>query len=474
MNKIITFLTAALLLSGISSCVKDIFDNPPYGGKDPNVVVNFSVDSVKGRFVSSGVNYQFTEDKTIVGIVTADDKSGNFYKQIVVQDSTGGIVLLLDGSSIYTSYPIGRRIAIKLKGLWVVQYKNLIQIAGSIAEDGSFNGIPSSLYDKFIIKGSYFHEVAPDTVSITQLNTSSLYYQNRLILIKNIEYQLSDAGKPFADGYNKFSLSRSIKDCSGHTLATYNSGFANFAYELTPSGNGSITCIYSVYSTSAQLLLRDPATDLHLDSARCGGGVISGTGLMAIRNLYVGSDVTLPAGTIARGTVISDRVNGNTDSKNVIIQDSTGGIVVRFAAAHSLNVGDVVAINVEGLTLKSYSGLLEIDKSTSPYGVPLANATVTGSGTITPRTATCAQVQANGTAWESTLLKIDAASISGGATYTGNLTLTDPTGTLTHRTITGASFGGTAIPSGPKSYTGVLGNFSTGFQLSIRSLSDVQ
>lgn len=474
MNKLISLLIAIFFVTGMSSCVKENFDNPPFGGTDPNVVVNFSIDSVKARYLNTGVNYQFTEDKIIEGVVTADDKSGNFYKQIVIQDSTGGIVVLLEATSLYTSYPIGRRVAIKLKGLWVVAYKNLIQIAGSIAADGSFNGISSPLLDKYLLKGSYYHTVVPDTFSITQLSPYNPSLQNRLIYLKKVEFQLADAAKPFADAFNKFSLTRVVKDCSGHTLDTYNSGFSNFANQLTPSGNGDMTCIYSVYGSNAQLLLRDPALDLHFDGVRCGGGTVSGTGLMAIRNLYAGSDVTLPVGTIARGIVISDRAFGNTDTKNLIIQDSTGGIVVRFSGAHSFNVGDEVSVNVGGLTLKSYSGLLEIDKSTSPYGVPLANATVVGSGTVTPRVATIDQVQNNGSAWESTLLKINAATLSGGSTYSGNLTLTDATGTLTHRTLTAASFATTAIPSGQKSFTGVLGNFTSGYQLSIRSLSDVQ
>lgn len=474
MNKIITFLTAALLLSGISSCVKDNFDNPPYGGKDPNVVVNFSVDSVKGRFVSSGVNYQFTEDKTIVGIVTADDKSGNFYKQIVVQDSTGGIVLLLDGSSIYTSYPIGRRIAIKLKGLWVVQYKNLIQIAGSIAEDGSFNGIPSSLYDKFIIKGSYFHEVAPDTVSITQLNTSSLYYQNRLILIKNIEYQLSDAGKPFADGYNKFSLSRSIKDCSGHTLATYNSGFANFAYELTPSGNGSITCIYSVYSTSAQLLLRDPAMDLHLDSARCGGGgVLAGPGIANLRALFATGTTTIPSNTFITGVVISDLVGANTSSKSIILQDSLSGANIYFPAGHSYPLNEKLKINVSGLTMQVYpvgTGSFEISGATT------ANVTDLGIGSITPRIATAAQLNTNFSIWESTLVTVTGATLSAGTggTYSGTTNVTDLSGSIPMYTKSTASFAGTSYPTGTVSVTGIVTTYSSAAQLGLRNAADVQ
>ena len=468
MNKIITGIIAIILLMGVSSCVKDNFDAPPTGGKDPDIAVNFRIDSLKNRY--GGTAYQINDDLVISAVVTADDKSGNFYKQIIIQDTSGGIALLLEGSNAFNDYPIGRRIFIKLKGLYVVQYKSLFQIAGSIAADGSFNGIPTALYDKYILKGSYFHPVAPGVVTMSQLNSS---YQNTLIQLNNVEFQSADAGKPYADASNKASLSRVVKNCSGGSLETYNSGYSTFASQLTPTGNGTLVCIYSVYGNNAQLLLRD-LSDLKMDSTRCGGGgpIGGGTGLLAIRNLYPGSEVALPSNTFARGTVISDRTGGNNDSKNLVIQDSVGGIVIRFAAAHSFNVGDVVSVDVSGLALKEFNGLLQIDKSTSPFGVPLANATKTGTGTITPRIATTADVQSNANTWESTLITIQNANISG-TTYNGTNTITDITGTLNHYVRSAATFSGIAVPSGSKSFTGVLADFN-GPQLSIRTLSDVQ
>ena len=341
----------------------------------------------------------------------------------------------------------------------------MFQIACSIAPDGSYNGIPVALYDNFILKGSYFHTVAPKVVTINQLTAND---QNLLIKLNNVEFQTSDAGKPYADGFNKLSVSRTIKDCSGGTAATYNSGYANFANHLTPTGNGTLVCIYSLYNTTGQLLLRDES-DIHLDSVRCGGSVVvTGNGIMGIRGLYQGSDVVIPSGKTVTGVVISDNTAANFDTKNLVIQDSTGGIVIRFTAAHSFLVGDKVTVDLSGLTLTSYNGLAEVTNT------PSANATKIGTGTITPRVATCAEVQTNSTAWQSTLLSVQNAAITPlASTYSGNKTLTDGSGTLTLYTRTGATFATATIPSSNKSYTGVLGCFTTP-QLSVRTLSDVQ
>ncbi|HLP20411.1 MAG TPA: DUF5689 domain-containing protein [Chitinophagales bacterium] len=468
MNKLITAFLALFLVTGLSSCLKEEYDAPPTGGKDPDITVNFFIDALKDRYTGT-TPYYINEDLVISAIVTADDKSGNFYKQIIIQDTTGAIALLLEGSNIFNDYPIGRRIFIKLRGLYLTQYKGVFQIAGSILPDGSTNGIPTALYDKFILKGSYFHVVEPKVLTISQLNQLNPANQNLLIKLEGVEFETADAGQTFADGYGKSSLSRTVKNCSGGSIETYNSGYALWANSLTPTGRGSLIAINSQYNTTAQLLLRDPAGDLHMDSVRCGGGPIGGgNGIMRIRNLYGGSDVTIPNGETVKGIVISDNSGGNFDPKNLAIQDSTGGIVIRFSNNHSFAVGDEVTVNLSGLTLTSYNGLYEVTF------VPNANATKTGTGTITPRVATTAEVQANGDLWESTLITIENANIGGsGTTYNGTKTLTDITGTLNHYTRSGATFSGSSLPVGSNSFTGVLGDFN-GLQLSIRTLADVQ
>jgi hypothetical protein len=463
MKKVFGLLTLALLLTGMSSCLKEKYDAPPTGGKDPDIEVNMTIAGLKAMY--TGTAMPITGDYVIRGVVTADDKSGNFYKTIVIQDSTGGISVRLDGTSLYTEYPIGRRVFIKCKGLWLGAYANLIQLGGYLNAEGDLDEIPSAIFDKHILKGVYGLPVVPTVVSINSLNDT---YQNMLIELDNVEFQTADAGKPYADAVNKYSLNRTVKNCTGGTILVRTSGYAQFASEVTPSGNGKLLAIYTVYNSTPQLVLRDPS-DLDMDSTRCGGGVVvTGNGIMGIRGLWTGSDVTIPSGKTIKGVVISDNVNANTDPKNLVLQDSTGGIVVRFSANHSFVLGDEVTVDLSGLTLTSYNGLIEV------INTPSSAASKTGTGTITPRIATITQIQANADAWESTLLTVQNASVTGtGTTYSGSKTLNDGTGNLTLYTRSQATFSATSLPAGNKSFTGVLGDFN-GAQLAIRTLADVQ
>ncbi|HRN46650.1 MAG TPA: DUF5689 domain-containing protein, partial [Niabella sp.] len=104
----------------VSSCNKK-FDEPPLG-TDPNITANLTIKDLKAMYSSIGNFQKVNDDKVISGIVIADDRSGNFYKQIIIQDETGGIPILLDGNNVYTSYPVGRKVFVKVKGLMLGDY----------------------------------------------------------------------------------------------------------------------------------------------------------------------------------------------------------------------------------------------------------------------------------------------------------------------------------------------------------------
>ena len=147
------FLKIASALSALtfslSSCFKQSYDYPPDVAQyDPNLPCNVTIAQLTSMIFSSGSGtaHVFTGDSTIYGVVTADDRSGNFYHQIVIQDSTGGIVLGLQATYLYTNYPIGRKVYVSLKGLSIADYDGSPEIVFStVTNSGSLTvtNIPS-------------------------------------------------------------------------------------------------------------------------------------------------------------------------------------------------------------------------------------------------------------------------------------------------------------------------------------------
>jgi hypothetical protein len=253
---------------GIFSCNKKFDTPPPFEGY--NVMPNLSIKELR-KMHFSGNFEQILDAFIIKGIVIANDSSDNFYKTIVLQDSTGGITVRLDGSSIFNQYPIGSVMGIQLKGLWLGDYARMIQLgAGVDRTDPQYPElipIPQPLFDRFIKRSPFIQNIIPRLVKLEELNDS---LQSCLIKIDHIEFAASDTGRTYADVINKQSINRLLKVCGNGSIYLHNSGFASFAGVKTPRGNGSITAVYSVFNTEKQLMIRD-TSDIQMDGIRCTG-----------------------------------------------------------------------------------------------------------------------------------------------------------------------------------------------------------
>ncbi len=283
MNKIQHFLAVAILVvtAGTFSSCKKTFDAPP-GPGDVNIVANTTIEALKTYHTVPGTFDMINEDVIISGVVTANDESGNFYKQIFIQDSTGSMQVLVNAYSIYTSFPVGRRVYIKCKGLTLSDsYSNMV-LGYKAVVDGlpSLEGIPGAILSDHLIGGSLNNPVVPIPVTVADLGTAmNNKYINALVKLSNYEFVNADTSKTYSDTSSyKSTANRLISlGCgSALTLTVRTSGYANFAGIHLPKGNGDITAIYTIYkssptstTTTKQMLIRD-TTDVQFNNGRCG------------------------------------------------------------------------------------------------------------------------------------------------------------------------------------------------------------
>lgn len=261
-------MVLAVMVTLLSSCIKDNYDAPPVDGFDPNLTPTHTIAQLKALY--TGTRVELTDSILIAGVIAADDKSGNFYKSLVIQDSTAGILIRLDQSGLSNNYMIGRKIYIKCTGLYLGAYNGLIQLGGAatVGSQTEVDPLPSSLIGKFLIKGSLNNPVNALTVTINQLDNS---FQNRLIKLENVQFSPADTGFTYADGSLQLSKNATVQDCNGNTIILRNSGYSTFANQIMPSGKGTLYAIYSVFGNTKQLYIRD-TYDVQFDQSRCGSG----------------------------------------------------------------------------------------------------------------------------------------------------------------------------------------------------------
>lgn len=458
-----------VLLVGLS-CDKN-FDEPPIY-EEPNIQPNLTIQQLKARHVKGQFEH-ITGDSIIAGIVVADDKSGQFYKSLVIQDETGGILIRMDRTELYTSFPIGRKVYIKCKDLYLGDYNGLMQLGGGVDYSNptspSLNYIASNLIDLHVIKGSLNNTITPKVVRVSDLTTDIMnIYQNTLIQLDNFQFAESDTAKTYADPSLATSARNfTITNCNNEKIILRNSSYASFAGLNVPNGNGSITAIYSVFGSDKQLNIRD-TSDVQFYNERCGITLMS---IASVRALYHGSNVTLANASIT-GVVISDADNKNVSTGNIILQNGSSGIALYFGSSTNVSrfkMGDSIIVNVTGGTLKKYNGSLEIELNASA----LPSAAVASGKTVTPVEMTIQDFNNNLSNIEYTLVKIKNATASGGGTFSGNKTLTDATGSTTLYTSYSATFASSPLPTVASNWVGYGSFYNSTKELQIRNLRDV-
>ncbi|MCB9335668.1 MAG: choice-of-anchor J domain-containing protein [Flavobacteriales bacterium] len=248
MKKTQNIFLLILLAVAVTACKKD-YDSPPV--KDLPTGNIISIDSLRNMYV--GIDSIIDLDLSIYGIVTADERSGNIYKTLFIQDETNAIKLELTSSSSNTFF-IGDKIRVSLKGAKLYAYKNMIAVADIDPE-------------KNLIKQLGGQALTPEVVSIDSIdNLNGVFskYQAKLVRIDDVEFQCSDLYScpgvlnTWANAIDQSDESRLIEDTLGNSLIVRSSGYASFVNQSLPMGKGSIIGVVSQYNGDIQLTIRDP------------------------------------------------------------------------------------------------------------------------------------------------------------------------------------------------------------------------
>lgn len=247
MKIIKTTVFVTLLALFFAGCVKENFDMVP----EKVYTVDFEANTTIAELKEA---YSFTDmikdDVIIKGTVISDDSHGNFYKKIVLQDSTGGIEIQIDAYDLYKKYPVGEMVYVKCKGLIIGDYKGVKQL--TYASNGSSGRLPEGVLTDFLYrKTGEGIAIIPKVVKIDELNNS---YINTLIELENVEFIPSDTLKTYADP--NADASRYLTDFAENTLIVRTSSHADFAADSIPKGNGDLIAVYTVYNSDKQINIR--------------------------------------------------------------------------------------------------------------------------------------------------------------------------------------------------------------------------
>lgn len=263
---ILFFVFGTILLS--EGCVRKRFDSPHNILYEDGVPPKYKTIAELISMIGNNAALPIEEHIFIQGWVIADDRSGNLYQQIIIDDGTGAIPILLDAYNLYAFFPVGTRVLVYCKGLQVGKYYRLPQLGFASGSVSSIAAIPFHLWFDFLKVSDSQHQVQAIPVRLSEIEKPRPELYSRLLIIPDVQFRDTQVKLYALAPELSSATSINLIDCEESSIVLRTSAYARFRSAKPPVHKGYITAIYSVYNNTPQLILRD-TTDLKMLDIRC-------------------------------------------------------------------------------------------------------------------------------------------------------------------------------------------------------------
>jgi len=254
-------------MAGFTACDGDL-ERPPMIEPEATIKPNTTIAALKADVWQTDRNY-VTEvgqrngrDIIIAGRVVSNDKAGNVFKNIVLQDETGAITVGINAYDLCETYQQGQQIVVNVTGLKIGGYNGLLQIGA----EGTYNNAPSMTFMTKELFAEHAQQnglarleridtiptTIPEVMAAKETVEGLQKWQSQFIRIDNVSFE--NAGQPYA---GSSATDRYIKDAQGNRINVRNSSYADFAKDILPSGSGSVAGILSYFGSDWQIILND-------------------------------------------------------------------------------------------------------------------------------------------------------------------------------------------------------------------------
>lgn len=251
-------IASVIAIFSLSAC-KDKTVEPPVDNTDSiTLVATHTIAQLKDML--SGDLTEITDSVVIKATVSANDKSGNIYKILYVQDASGAIELKLDASNLFNDYPVGTNLFVSAKGMYLGNYHGVIQLGGEY--NGAVGRLDQALIKYHLFKAGDESEVSVKDVKIADITDADL---DQIVKLSGVQFANADTGKTYSDA--SASANRTLMDTLGNTIIVRTSNYADFAQNIVPTGMGEITAVLGKYNSDYQLYIRD-INEVKMDNER--------------------------------------------------------------------------------------------------------------------------------------------------------------------------------------------------------------
>lgn len=243
--------------------------NPPYGNNEivEDQAKQVTIADLKAKYSKAIANSSFeriTEELQLRATVIGNDIGGNIYKQIIVQDATGALVVGINGTGLFPFLSVGQQLLIDLKDLCIGGYGEQPQLGDEY--NNSIGRMSTEKWEQHV-KVLPTHDMSQiDTLDFFKVAQADIdRYCGYLVKLENVS--IGDAGYPIAPEYKAGTpliyngssngyVHHSINGQSMSKLLLRTSTYADFASWIIPSTPVTLYGIATRYRDTWQILIR--------------------------------------------------------------------------------------------------------------------------------------------------------------------------------------------------------------------------
>lgn len=321
---------------------------------DPGLKSNTTFAAVRGRFENSGgfAVFDVNEDPLIIeGYVISSDEDGNFFDEIIFQNTPGpndlgannprlGLRILLDKNDSYETFPLGRRIFVKLNGLAIHKESGVLTLG--IPNVSEIEKIPEGSIADFVLSAQETEALLPLVKTVRDLDADDL---STLVQLRNMQFTRTQLGFTYASELgDNFDGERQLESCDNSgDIRLFTSTFSNFKAQLLDEDSGTITAIYTRDFTDEEsiLVVRD-LNDISFEGPRCDPPRID-CGLAAMTGggvVFEDFFETQVIGTPIEGNGWTNYIQEGTETWEAYYADGANASLGISARMGSFNSGD--------------------------------------------------------------------------------------------------------------------------------------
>lgn len=268
MKNVLFKTTIIIGLMSLLCCVDGRDFDEMEGGCTTDLTSNITFEELDSLVQEDVV--QIHEDLILEGYVISSDRAGNFFGVLYLQDElinpSMGIQLEIDLRESHLQFPVGTKVLVKLKDLYLGKRGSNIRIGSVFSSFGnlSIGRLPKGkVFEHLFVSCEAGENLTPVITNIPEMESLP---SNILVQLENVEFAEEILGETYA--ITQEETERILQDCEENEIVLINSGYADFQAEPLPENNGTLTAILTKNGDTPQLIIRT-LEDVNFANERC-------------------------------------------------------------------------------------------------------------------------------------------------------------------------------------------------------------